>query len=125
MIKLEIAAVHFDLDAKLKSYVNRKLGKLDRYVPKRAREPLEGRVVLTEEKGNAQNRFSCEVTLTLPHDVIVAKDSTINVYAAVDIAEAKLKAQLLKYKTKLTDHRPHQRLWRRLRQFRGSGPDNV
>jgi ribosome-associated translation inhibitor RaiA len=38
------------------------------------------------------------VTLHLPHQNIVIKESALNMYAAVDIVEAKLKQQLQKYK---------------------------
>src|SRR3990167_7948754 len=105
MINIEIAGVHFELDEKLKKYVERKLGGLDRYVPRKAREASHGRIVLTEDDGNAKNRFSCEAILTLQHGVVTAKEATINMYAAVDIVEAKLKQQLLKYKSKSTNYR--------------------
>ena len=100
VIELEIAGVHFELDAKLKKYVQHKIGGLDHYTPRKSRPALHGRVVLTEDEGKAKNRFSCEAVLNFPHGVIAAKEATINIYAAVDIVEAKLKNQLKKYKEK-------------------------
>ena len=50
----------------------------------------------TGKRGNLQSR--CEVTLHLPHQNIIIKESAVNLYAAVDIVEAKLKQQLQKYK---------------------------
>lgn len=113
--KLETTAVHFELDDRLKRYVAKKIGKLDRYVPKNDREPLHCQVVLTEAEGQAKNRFTCEVTMHLPHIVLSAKEATINMYAAIDIVEAKIKQQLQKYKSKETDHRLHRRVWRKVR----------
>jgi putative sigma-54 modulation protein len=116
MIRLEISGVHFELDDKLTKYVERKIGGLDRYVPRKARSALHARVVLVEEEGNQKNRFTCEATLQLPHEVVIAKEATINIYAAVDIVEAKLKHQLQKYKSKATNYRHRARLFlRRLR----------
>lgn len=125
MIKLEVSAVHFDMDAKLKAYVERKIGKLDKYVPRAMRQALHGKVVLTEEDGKSKNRFTAEVLITLPHGVATAKDSTINIYAAIDIAEAKVKAQLVKYKQKNTEHLPHRRVLRQWRKFRRQGQEDV
>lgn len=125
MIKLEITGVHFDIDEKLKGYVTRKIGKLDRYAPRASRESMHGKVVLTEEDGKSKNRFTAEVTLTLPHGVIAAKDSTINIYAAVDIIEAKAKSQLVKYKSKATEHHPHKRILRRIKGFSPFNKEDV
>lgn len=124
MIKLEVSGVHLDLDSKLKSYVDRKIGKLDRYTPKKARGALAGKVVLTEEVGKSNNRCTCEVILTLPHGVVTAKDSTLNIYAAIDIVEQKVKAQLVKYKSKATEHRIDKRVLRRMRRFVGREAQN-
>src|ERR1700694_3917694 len=99
---LEVTGVHFEIDEKIKSYIEKKIGRLDHYVPRKLREPMHAEVVLKEEDGNAKNRFTGEVILHLPHEVLSAKDSTINIYAAIDIVEAKLKSQLLKYKDKET-----------------------
>jgi ribosome-associated translation inhibitor RaiA len=38
------------------------------------------------------------VTLHLPHQSIIIKERALNMFAAVDIAEVKLKQQLQKYK---------------------------
>ncbi len=104
MIKLEIAAIHFEIDNQIKRYVRRKIGRLDRYTPRFARVPMHARVVLTEIKSQVNKPTSCEVSLTLPHETLVVKAATKHMYAAVDEAEAKLKRRLLKYKSKFTDY---------------------
>ena len=58
-----------------------------------------------DANGREDNRFVCEVVMTLPGETIVSKEGTINMYAAVDIVEAKLKAQVRTYKEK-TVHEP-------------------
>jgi ribosomal subunit interface protein len=55
-------------------------------------------VMIKENKSQANNNFTCEISLQLPGQAIIIKESGLNVYAAIDIAEAKLKQQLIKYK---------------------------
>lgn len=96
--RFEIQGVHTVIDDKLRAHVNRKIGNLDRYIGRQNRDSAHMEVHLKEspQKGNHQCR--CEVTLHLPHQTIVIKESAVNMYAAVDIVEAKLKQQLQKYK---------------------------
>lgn len=96
--KLEINGVHFDVDTKLKSYVTKKIGKLDRYIARHARESAHAEVFLKERNLKGKKDCACEVVLHLPKETINIKESTINMYAAVDIVEVKLKNQLKKYK---------------------------
>lgn len=96
--KFEIHAVHTAADDKLKTYVNKKIGGLDRYISKHSRQSAHAEVHLKEGKSKNNNRFTCEVTMHLPHQNIIIKESAINMYAAVDIVEVKLKQQLQKYK---------------------------
>lgn len=113
-MKLEISAIHFDIDKKLKRYVSKHIGQLDKYAGK-AHGPLQAHVVLTENDGAAGERYVCEVTLHLPKNRVVAKESTPNsMYGAIDLAEEKVKTQMSKYKTKALDRK--RRLWPRWRR---------
>ncbi len=96
--KFEINGVHTVVDDKLKAYVTKKIGGLDRYISKHSRESAHCEVHLKEGKTKNNNHCICEVTMRLPHQTIVIKESALNMYAAVDIVEAKLKQQLQKYK---------------------------
>ncbi len=113
--KMEINGVHFDIDDKLKKYVNKKIGQMDRYIPKHARESAHAEVKLKETMINHKKQCSCEVILHLPKEVIRIQETTINMYAAVDIVETKLKNQLKKYKDKHGGNRIHQRVLAKLR----------
>lgn len=114
--KLDIRGVKFDVDQKLTDYVTKKIGSLDKYVSRHDRESLHAEVVLKEQVIKAKKTCACEVILHLPHDTIVTKESTINMYAAVDIVEAKLRNQLKKHKEKRGNPRLHRRLVARLRR---------
>lgn len=96
--RFEINGVHTEIDKRTRSYVNKKIGSLDRYVSRHGRESAHAEVHLKELKVKDQNRFACEVTLHLPQQTIVMKERAINMFAAIDIVEAKLKQQLQKYK---------------------------
>ncbi len=116
MMKLEIQGVHMDVDAKLQAYVTKKIGKLDRYVPKSSRESLHAQVFLKEEKKSSKKSNICEVVMKLPQETLTTKEATVNMYAAVDIVETKLKNRLKKYKETHNHKRLHQRVLSRLKR---------
>lgn len=114
--KMEIAGIHTELDEDLKKYINKKIGRMDRFLPKAARESAHAEVKLKESKVRTKNKqYTCEVVLYLPKETITTKETTINMYAAVDIVETKLKNQLKKYKDKHTDHGVPRRLLNKIR----------
>lgn len=117
--KFEINGVHATIDDKLKAYVTKKIGGLDKYISKHSRQSAHAEVHLKEGKSKNNNRFSCEVTLFLPHQTIIVKESAVNMYAAVDISEAKLKQQIQKYKDKHHGGKMHRHLFGRLRRKTG------
>ncbi len=96
--KIDLTASHVELDENLKKYVDRKIGKLDKYIPRRLRDSVQVEVQLKETKSFHKNKCWCEVSLALPGDKIVVSEGTLNIYAAIDIVEEKLKHQLIKYK---------------------------
>ncbi len=100
MIKLHITGLNYELDEKIKRYIEHKLGRLDKYLPRNTKNPA-GKVVLEEDvSGREDNRFVCEFIVKLPGHEVMAKEATVSFYAAVDIVEAKAKIQFLKYKDK-------------------------
>jgi putative sigma-54 modulation protein len=114
--KLEISGVHTDLTPELQKYVGKKIGRLDRYLPRHARASAHAEVILKELTPKNKRQCVCEVVLHLPKENITSKEGTVNMFAAVDIVEAKLKNQLKKYKDKHTAHRLHRRILKKLRR---------
>lgn len=113
--RIEINSIHAQVDDDLKKYVTKKIGHLDKYLSKHAIASAHAEVKLKESKKNDKKQCQCEVILHLPHDTLMVKESTINMYAAVDIVEAKLKNQIKKYKEVHESPRFHRRLIRRLK----------
>lgn len=89
-----------EVDRSLKAYIHKKIGNLDRFLPRHARQSVYGEVILKEVNRAHGNKYECEVILHVPNEHITAKDSTLNAFAAVDIVEQKLKTQLKRYKDK-------------------------
>lgn len=95
---IDTAGINFELGDDIKKYIAKKLGRLDKYIPRHARESVRLEVKLRETNNRLGNKYECEVILHLPSAPLQAKESTLNMFAAVDIVEAKLKNQLVKYK---------------------------
>lgn len=96
--KLEISGIHTDLEDDIKKYSIKKIGKLDIYIPKHARKSAHGEIKLQESMIKKKKQCSVEVVIFLPGETITAKETTVNMYAAIDIVEEKIKAQLRRYK---------------------------
>ena len=90
--------MHTSIDEDLQKYVAKKIGKLDKYIPRKFRQSAHAQVVLKESKIKNKKQCTCEVIMHLPHDEFVTKETTMNIFAAIDIVDAKLKNQLRKYK---------------------------
>ena len=98
MIKLHITTKNFELSDKITAYVDKKIGRLDRYLPKSMKD-IEGRVILeVDPSGKENNTFICEAMLEVPGPNLEARDATLSIYAAIDIVEAKLRVQIRKLK---------------------------
>jgi ribosomal subunit interface protein len=115
--KLEIAGVHTDVDEKLHRYVTKKIGKLDTYIARHARKSAHVEVLMKKNQSRSnKSQYACEVVLHLPHDVLRVEEATLNLYAAVDIVEEKLKHQLKKYKDLHASPKLHQRVIARFKR---------
>lgn len=113
--RLDISGVHTEATDDLKKYVTRKIGKLDRFISRHARESVHAEVKLKEGKARDKNERTCEVIMHLPGEIITVKETTVNMFAAIDIVETKLRGQLKKYKELHTSPRLHQRLLTKLK----------
>ena len=99
--KLDISATgDLELSEDLKKYVQKKIGRLDRFLSRHARKTAHADVKLRGHTAKKNNKFTAEVVLHLPNETLTAKESTMNIFAGVDIVEAKIQNQLRKYKDK-------------------------
>ncbi|HUD06539.1 MAG TPA: ribosome-associated translation inhibitor RaiA [Candidatus Saccharimonadales bacterium] len=107
MLKLQINNIKTPIKDDLDKYVSKKLGKLDKYIPRQFRSNAHAEVFLKEFHVKSKKQCTCEVIMHLPGTEIAATETTLNIFAAVDIVEVKLKNQLKKYKGK---HLPKTRI---------------
>jgi putative sigma-54 modulation protein len=86
-------------------------------MPRHARLSAHADVKLKEVKHQGKKECWCEVILQLPGEAITAKESTMNMFAATDIVQEKLKVQLRKYKDKHggSHKNPFKRILQRIR----------
>lgn len=118
--KIEIVGIHTEVTSDLKKYVNKKIGKLDQYLPAHARESAHAEVKLKEQQVKKRTECTCEVILHLPKETIMTKETTVNMFAAIDVVEQKLKNQVKKYKQKHGTGRLHHRILARLKRTSGA-----
>jgi putative sigma-54 modulation protein len=95
---IDVTGIKYTVDEKTLKYVTEKVGKLDRYLPSHARKSMTADVKLRRVNRDHGNKYEAEVIIHVPEKVMTATDSTFNMMAAIDIVEAKLIAQLHKYK---------------------------
>lgn len=102
---IDVTGIKYEVDEKTLKYVTEKVGNLDRYLPSHARRTMTADVKLKQVNEHHGNKYEAEVVIHVPDKVLTAKDTTINMMAAVDIVEAKLVAQLRKYKDSLVERK--------------------
>ncbi|GGN93156.1 ribosome hibernation-promoting factor, HPF/YfiA family [Saccharibacillus kuerlensis] len=96
-----IRGQHIEVTDALKEYIDKKLGRLDRYfdTPPESEGLVTLNVLRTAQKGNTNK---VEVTIPLPGNVILrAEDRSDDMYTSIDSVLSKLERQIRKHKTKL------------------------
>lgn len=103
MIKhIDITTVQksYKIDEELTKYIQKKIGKLDRHIKRIHRAEARADVKLKENSGKGDKKYTAEVILHIPGTKLTASESTMNMYAAIDIVENKLQNQLKREKEK-------------------------
>lgn len=98
MNAIAVTGEKFEVDEVTRKYVQKKIGRLTRYLPRHARRTASAEVKLRQINQSHGNKYEAEVILHVPDKTLTARDSTMNVLAAVDIVEAKIVSQLRRYK---------------------------
>ena len=97
---IAITGIKADVTKELEKYIQKKIGKLDKRLKRSQRGEIRADVKLNEAMSKSGKKCTCEVILHLPGARLTATETTMNMFAAVDIVEAKLKNQLKKHKEK-------------------------
>ena len=107
---IDISGSNYKVEEGFQKYVMKRLGKLDRYLPRDNRKDVAAKVVVTQVDRAHGNKYEITASLDIPGSsdihgkVLVAKDETSNVFAGVDLIEAKLEGQIRRFKTETTNY---------------------
>ena len=115
--KIEITGSNYKPTESFKKYAMKRIGKLDRYLPKGSKKDVVAKIVVTEVDRAHGNKYEISAAMEIPGGkVIAAKDESSNVFAGIDIIEAKLMGQIRRYKLEKNPHlrkNPIKRLFRK------------
>jgi ribosomal subunit interface protein len=102
-MKVEVTARNYEIDDKVRSYLDEKLTGLEKYLPRHMRDNSHAEAVLLDDpNGREDNRYVCDIVMNVDGQTLVSREGAINMFAAIDIVEAKLKAQTTRFKEKVT-----------------------
>lgn len=113
---IDITGDNYEVNAITEKYILKRIGRLDRYLPSHARKSALADVKLKEVNRDHGNKYEAEIILRVPDKVMLAKDSTVNMLAAIDIVEAKIVNQLRRYKQESIPHIGKRRLLSRFKR---------
>lgn len=100
-MNISVKSVHFHADAKLLTYVEKKLSRLSRMFGRI--ENVEVHLKLQDNGGRIQEKIA-EIRMHVPGGWLMDKKTSKTFEAAVNASVDTLKRQLARYKEKLTDH---------------------
>lgn len=115
-MQISISGVHTKITKDVEKYINKKIAKIEKYLPKKAKENIKTEVKIKKAKKKGEGEFMCEVIVHLPKGAVTVHEIAQTEKAAVDAAEARLKIQLKKYKDKYGGPRIHRRVLGKLKR---------
>ncbi len=109
--KIELSGKGYKVDTPLKKYAEKRLGKLDRYLPRGSKKDVVLKMTVGVESKSKNNKYEIVAVMEIPGGkVLTAKDECSNVFAGVDLVEAKLMGQIRRYKLEAQPHRQRKSL---------------
>ena len=133
--KIEISGnKNYKVTDSFRKYATKRIGKLDRYLPKHSKKDAVVNIVVTEINRPHNNKYTISVAMEITgHPLVPAAheykigiplygavpDRLIkcalggifgNVFAGIDILEAKLKGQINRFKLEVSEHTPKKSL---------------
>jgi putative sigma-54 modulation protein len=101
LMKYIVRGNHIEVTNALHSFVEKKLGRLEKYFD--VTQKADAHVVLSVLK----DKHKVEVTIPLPSLLLRAEESSEDMYASVDLVVEKLERQIRKFKTKVNRRLRH------------------
>ena len=102
-MQISITGKNLEITESLRKYVDKKIGRLDRYLPNSI---LEGRVELSVESTRAaKDSQVAQVTLRTKQTVLRAEESSADMFASIDAVFDKMQRQIDRFKGKRSSKR--------------------
>ncbi|MGC8781929.1 MAG: ribosome hibernation-promoting factor, HPF/YfiA family [Anaerolineae bacterium] len=96
-MQLAISGKNLEVTDSLRTYVEKKIGRLDRYLP----NVIDARVELAVENTRAaKDRQIAQVTLRTKHAILRAEEASADMFASIDAVFEKMQRQVDRYKGK-------------------------
>ncbi|MBQ2660199.1 ribosome-associated translation inhibitor RaiA [Candidatus Saccharibacteria bacterium] len=103
--KIEVTGSNYKIGEGFQKYAEKRIGKLDRYLPRGNKKDVVAKIVVAEVNRDHGNKYEISVAMEIPGGkVIAAKDECSNIFAGIDIIEAKLVGQIRRFKLESTPH---------------------
>jgi putative sigma-54 modulation protein len=96
-MQISVTFRHVEPTSALRAYAEEKLERVKKYL----RRPVDAHVILSV----AKDRHVAEITLQADHVTMFAKETTHDLYSAIDLALDKLEHQAQKLKAKRREHK--------------------
>jgi putative sigma-54 modulation protein len=100
MAEVSIFARNMEMTPRLREYVERKVSKLDRYLPSVDEARMELKV---EDTRSADHRQVAQLTVRVRGTILRAEERTNDMFASIDIVLDKMYRQIARYKGKRHD----------------------
>jgi len=101
-MQLQISGKNMELSPEVRRYIERKLGKLNRYMP----NIVETKVEISEEKTkSSQQHFIVQVTINSNGTLLRSQERGADLFSAINKVAAVMNRQIEHYKGKLYDKR--------------------
>ena len=111
---IELSGNDYKIEEPLRKYAEKRIGKLDRYLPRGSKKGVRAKIVVSEIGHNKSDKYEISVAMEIPGGkMLAAKDECTNVFAGMDLVEAKLLGQIRRYKLEMQPHR-QKRSWKGL-----------
>jgi putative sigma-54 modulation protein len=112
--KIDICGSNYKVEETLKKYIQKRIGKLDKYLPKKFKKDAICKVVVTAGGKGKNEKYEISVAMEIPGGkVLAARDQCTNLFAGTDLLEAKLVEQIRRYKLDMQKHQ-EKRNWKNL-----------
>ena len=103
--KIDISGSNYKVEESLKKYIEKHIGKLDRYLPRHSKKDVVAKFIITEINRAHGDKYELSAAMEIPGGkVIAAKEECTNLFAGVDLIEAKLNGQIRRFKLESTPH---------------------